>query len=792
MVEQWSSKPYAWVRFLLSLFIISSHAKIKSYQAKKILIKINKSKLYTNTSKPGYSKLYKKISLNVYKSNKFITKITKIKINPNSKLKWKKYNSPRLTLIKSKWNKFWYKRQNSLVRQKNLVRKTSSSTFFTKNYFFTKESQMIYVSLLTNLFFSNKYKSILLDKTSNNHISYITSLNQNKSLFTKINQKLLKKNKIFDLNPNFRILHNKINNYTISSNKKLNISFKFWSFFLYFIYEQKFIYNNNQNQKSSFVLSKIPFYKMDPISPVTADKNRGNIYKKLSLINLKKLNKSFTAINNLTFINYNIRFISLVSSIQSQLFNPTKLSWINQISQLKQNQKYYSILKENKKHYKLYSNFTFLKTLVISKLKNKKTFLTFLNLKPKFKSRKKYKKFKPFDNKRLIRKQNFLKKKLKYISKKNNTNKLKTSLFKKINFKKHKPINKIYKNHIIFATSFLNWRINKRINMFNSFNRLSIKRKQYLMGLTNLNNHIYTSHNFHSLNSLNSRSKLNKTWLYKKANLLTQNSFSLFKLNSCNFLPTNSSFILHLLTNKLLYKIHYLNQQNLNKIYITSLINFKFNEIKQINTNLIPHNVFKKSIKKKVLNSFSNKNFNENIIPWYFNTFIRFIEHCSGKKTLFQFYPFLAKSVLAEDTIRYKRWLPRMVFYERKLGHRFFMEEALYLIHLSFTLKDPKIFSSWLKAIILRISFWKTRSIFRFIKYLFHNYFRYVFSELNIKGIKIKLKGKISAAGNSRKRTILYRVGKTSHSETNLRVLYEPTTVNTFTGVMGLGVWIFY
>lgn len=58
--------------------------------------------------------------------------------------------------------------------------------------------------------------------------------------------------------------------------------------------------------------------------------------------------------------------------------------------------------------------------------------------------------------------------------------------------------------------------------------------------------------------------------------------------------------------------------------------------------------------------------------------------------------------------------------------------------------------------------------------------------------MKLKLKGKISAAGNSRKRTILYRIGKTSHSQTKLRVVYEFLTINTFTGVMGLGVWIFY
>ena len=68
------------------------------------------------------------------------------------------------------------------------------------------------------------------------------------------------------------------------------------------------------------------------------------------------------------------------------------------------------------------------------------------------------------------------------------------------------------------------------------------------------------------------------------------------------------------------------------------------------------------------------------------------------------------------------------------------------------------------------------------------NYYLYIFSTLNIKGFKMKLKGKISVAGNSRKRAILYRIGKTSYSEVNLKVLHEFTTINTFTGVMGFQV----
>jgi len=209
-------------------------------------------------------------------------------------------------------------------------------------------------------------------------------------------------------------------------------------------------------------------------------------------------------------------------------------------------------------------------------------------------------------------------------------------------------------------------------------------------------------------------------------------------------------------------------------------------------TNLQPHHEFRHIVLKKILSLFSTNKIREDIIPFYYNTLVRFMEHCSGKKILIQLYPFLNQNISYDYIVRYKSWITRMKSYERRLGHKFFFEEALHIMHLSFTLRDVLLFSSWLKAMILRISFWKTRTIFRFLRYLFLIYFVHIFPELQIKGLKIRLKGKISAAGNSRKRTILYRVGQTSHSELNLRVSHSKQTINTFTGVMGFQVWLFY
>ena len=60
-----------------------------------------------------------------------------------------------------------------------------------------------------------------------------------------------------------------------------------------------------------------------------------------------------------------------------------------------------------------------------------------------------------------------------------------------------------------------------------------------------------------------------------------------------------------------------------------------------------------------------------------------------------------------------------------------------------------------------------------------------MFNELGAKGFKVKLKGKISVAGNARTRTLVYRVGDTSHSKMSNRVAYDLSFINTFTGVLG-------
>ena len=375
---------------------------------------------------------------------------------------------------------------------------------------------------------------------------------------------------------------------------------------------------------------------------------------------------------------------------------------------------------------------------------------------------------------------------------------------------------KFYKNKLFSEKRTLKWTLLVKKNR-KFFQRFEKKIFKNLLRKNTLQLYFQNRNNI----EFRSLSRTNKLYtLTKKSSLLDSNSVSY--LNNLPFIPKTKKllnfknfefkyskilFNLKLVTlffkNPLILKIGMLNNTfTKNNLLLLntkiSIINSYFLKKYQLvdtqltKCNLIPHQAFNFSFSRKIFSFLATKVMASRVSPWYYHNIIRFIEDVSGLKVLFQFYPFMSQEVSKDNIVRYKKWLPRMSYYERRLGHRFFLEEALHILHLGFTLKDAVLIGSWLKSMILRISFWKTKFIFRFLKYLFNNYFKFIFADLNVKGFKVKLKGKISVAGNSRKRSILYRVGSTSHSNINLRVTNYFQTITTFTGVMGLQVWIFY
>lgn len=897
MVEHWSSKPYAWVRFLLPLFILyfkqfkrliklspNLHHRKNKNNIKQLkhnnplnndTIKVDikfpnnlapstlpktsartlsslksrygqkrnlSSRHHLNTVYAKNRKIYStKVSLSVHKAwrlnlwrhfptsrisiRKVHKKKTSFKALPNTFKNWrwapKTSSFARATL----WHTFWSQklRTQNIVRSRfrpRTVRTQNSSIWFRKQIAIG-DTGLSYLSPDHNVPFDKIHPNVcrLLNKLNPTITTFLgtydyglnfkhngndqlkNSFNfDNSSLKRSLKVKLFNNAHLFhQTNPTQVFLTQPAIFKTLiaqplKSSKLLSES----KLLLSILIENTFINSRKQNNlKPTKVLSKAANYKMDDTSAITADRHRGNFYSRWGFARTINFQK-FHALAYLTSL-YNpidkVRF--------SQKISPT-LSWAKQLTLMSRLYRSYfyqvkvasgqSVCESFSRPllnrlYSDYSNQIFTKTNVWAHS----------SLHYRGNGVKKNRKYSLYTDRRINLKLKQLKnlhetvrRHKTNLSKQSSTTKLlRQSLLHRSSLK-NVNYYKSYKKHTAYTLNVLKWKLNKRSNRFTALRRLSRKRKNYLKTFKARN--LVPTRTLTFIDQMRQRTVLKR--LQNHPPLVNTNETFLGTSNYSTIIPFSSvQNLTSVISKPILLKYLLMGANDQIPVRINTLtyaLNKKFLSACGINTNLTPHASFRKSLNKKVLNSFTNKSLDENLIPWYYHTLVRFLEHCSGKKVFFQFYPFMNQSVSAEHAARYSRWLPRMAFYERKLGHRFFLEEALHIMHLSFALRDPKILASWLKAMILRISFWKTRSIFRFLKYLFHNYFRFIFDDIGIKGLKIKLKGKISAAGNSRKRTILYRVGKTSHSETRIRVLTEFATVNTFTGVMGLSIWLFY
>lgn len=272
------------------------------------------------------------------------------------------------------------------------------------------------------------------------------------------------------------------------------------------------------------------------------------------------------------------------------------------------------------------------------------------------------------------------------------------------------------------------------------------------------------------------------TWKYSLA-------FSLFICNSRLLLSSPSpfrKFISQTLNSVLLSQAHVYNSTSLLR-YIT------YSNLSLLNLEecyaLTP---IRKFIDSKVLRYYSAHYMRPNGFFWYYTTLIQFLEDTTGRKVVLNFGPFLETALTFSDRARCLMWGSRILGFQRILGPKIFIHEALEVLVTSIRLKDPTFLANWIRAMLIRMSFWKYRLIFRYLKFLLHNLIRESFSYFNFKGAKFRLKGKISVAGNARTRMILYRVGSTTHTTMANRVSYDLSYVNTFTGIQGFKIWFFY
>jgi hypothetical protein len=220
---------------------------------------------------------------------------------------------------------------------------------------------------------------------------------------------------------------------------------------------------------------------MDTVSPVTADKYRGNIYTKFNYIDLFKFNKQ-NYNDFLIKLSFNIKFLPQVGKIKYFNFFKSKLLWINNLKQgisairqyYSHNMPYPSIQHQTQSSLIGLFNLSYGREL-INKLKNISTNTSYnKNVLFEFKYTSK-KRQKLFLNRRILKKYIFNKTRLKKNKKFNKIKKLQISNTSYGKIIKHKM-----KYHFEFILSFLVWKLNKKKHKLYNLKKLNIFRENYI------------------------------------------------------------------------------------------------------------------------------------------------------------------------------------------------------------------------------------------------------------------------------------------------------------------------
>lgn len=104
---------------------------------------------------------------------------------------------------------------------------------------------------------------------------------------------------------------------------------------------------------------------------------------------------------------------------------------------------------------------------------------------------------------------------------------------------------------------------------------------------------------------------------------------------------SNKISCIGLLTSSLFYRIdRYTNYRNSQGIFASN--------------NLVPSKSVSFIINKEAYNLLAVHKLMRGAVPFYYHTLVRFMEHCSGKKAAFKFYPFAHQNVKRDFYVRYK------------------------------------------------------------------------------------------------------------------------------------------
>ena len=248
-------------------------------------------------------------------------------------------------------------------------------------------------------------------------------------------------------------------------------------------------------------------------------------------------------------------------------------------------------------------------------------------------------------------------------------------------------------------------------------------------------------------------------------NIFNKSLFNFFFKNYYSFLFFKNISILNLF--KLNFFIFF------NETFSNSILTF--NNLYPVfnNQNLIFKNKF---ISKFKFNF--DKFFNLFILNFYENLF----------KTNF----FIKFNLNKKLSIFYKNYYKNYPFLFDNNQDNYTIDEMFQIFCFSFINRDISILNNWIINKMNKINFRNHKKFLNMIQhFLFHYKYFFIFI-LNIEGFFLKVKGKLSVAGNAKKKVFFYKIGKVNLSKKINKIEHSQGLIKSTYGVLGLNMFLSY
>lgn len=183
----------------------------------------------------------------------------------------------------------------------------------------------------------------------------------------------------------------------------------------------------------------------------------------------------------------------------------------------------------------------------------------------------------------------------------------------------------------------------------------------------------------------------------------------------------------------------------------------------------------------------------KNLLKYKISKFIiifilTFFENFFKNKIFISYKSFTKKNFSSAFT----KYIKKLAKYQYKMGRKFSLREMYYTIWLAFKIKDLFFLTSWIKRSMEKMRWRKQKPFLYALRFILRNCITPFSSYLRFYGYRCVVWGKIGVSGDSKTRNFICKNKIHSLTTKIYKTSYEFTTINTFTGVLGISFYLVF